>query len=64
MKNVRPCHSIHCRHYGLADGMKCEVEHARDLQRALPPLAPSVVDVATVTEYGLTQKLSAAIRCF
>lgn len=27
--NVRPCHSIHCRHYNLADGMTCEVEYAR-----------------------------------
>jgi hypothetical protein len=27
--NVRPCHSIHCRHYDLADGMLCEVEYAR-----------------------------------
>lgn len=35
-----------------------------DQARALPPLAPSVVDVGTVTEYGLTQKLSTPIRCF
>jgi len=28
-KPVRPCHSIHCRHYDLADGMVCEVEYAR-----------------------------------
>jgi hypothetical protein len=28
-QNVRPCHSIHCRHYDLADGMVCEVEFAR-----------------------------------
>jgi len=26
---VRPCHSTHCRHYDLADGMICEVEYAR-----------------------------------
>ncbi len=26
---VRRCHSIHCRHYDLADGMFCEVEFAR-----------------------------------
>jgi len=26
---VRPCHSIHCRHYNLADGMVCEVEDTR-----------------------------------
>ena len=28
-KQIRPCHSIHCRHYDLADGMMCEVEAAR-----------------------------------
>ncbi len=27
-------------------------------------LAPSVVDVSTIREYGLSQKLSAAVRCF
>jgi hypothetical protein len=27
-------------------------------------LSPSTIDVGTVTEYGLTQKLSCAIRCF
>ncbi len=27
-------------------------------------LAPSVVDVSTVSEYGLTQKLSKSVRCF
>ena len=26
---VRLCHSIHCRHYDLADGMMCEVEFER-----------------------------------
>ena len=26
---VRRCHSIHCRHYDLADGMICEVEFER-----------------------------------
>ena len=30
---VRPCHSIHCRHHDLADGMICEVEWA-NLQEA------------------------------
>lgn len=29
VKLVRRCHSIHCRHYDLADGMLCEVEYAR-----------------------------------
>jgi hypothetical protein len=29
-----------------------------------PALAPSTVDVSTIKEYGLTQKLSAPIRCF
>ena len=28
-KPIRPCHSIHCRHYDLADGFACEVEAAR-----------------------------------
>ena len=28
------------------------------------PLPATVVDVGTVSEYGLTQKLSAAVRCF
>ena len=28
-KQVRPCHSIHCRHYDLADGMMCEIEAQR-----------------------------------
>lgn len=27
--NIRPCHSIHCRHHDLADGMICEVQAAR-----------------------------------
>jgi hypothetical protein len=30
----------------------------------MPPLDPSVVDVSHITEYGLTQKLSTAVRCF
>lgn len=30
MKTPRPCHSIHCRHYDLADGRKCEVQVARE----------------------------------
>lgn len=28
------------------------------------PLHPSVVDVGTITEYGLSQRLSTPIRCF
>lgn len=28
------------------------------------PLAPRTVDVSSITEYGLTQKLSNSIRCF
>ena len=31
---------------------------------APPPLPPAVVDVSTVTEYGLQQRLSTPIRCF
>lgn len=30
----------------------------------LTPLSPTTVDIGTVTEYGLTQKLSRPIRCF
>ncbi len=30
----------------------------------LRSLTPGFVDVGTVTEYGLTQKLSSAVRCF
>jgi hypothetical protein len=30
----------------------------------LTPMSPTTVDVGTVTEYGLTQKLSRPIRCF
>lgn len=29
-----------------------------------PPVAHGTVDVGTITEYGLTQKLSNVIRCF
>lgn len=30
----RPCHSIHCRHYDLADGRKCEIQALRETYRA------------------------------
>ena len=30
----------------------------------LLPMATSTVDISTITEYGLTQKLSNSIRCF
>ena len=29
-----------------------------------PSLSPRTVDISTITEYGLTQKLSNQIRCF
>ena len=29
-----------------------------------PSLSPRTVDISTITEYGLTQKLSNSIRCF
>ena len=57
-KNVRPCHSIHCRHYDLADGMKCEVEHARDQARV------PYVDTCIEHAYGTAQRLSFQVRVF
>ena len=33
-------------------------------KQPVPPLAPSTVDISTISEYGLTQKLSNSIRCF
>lgn len=36
----------------------------RNVAMYAEPLHPSVVDVSTISEYGLTQKLSNAVRCF
>jgi hypothetical protein len=33
VKKVRPCYSIHCRHYDLTDGQMCEVEYQREIAR-------------------------------
>lgn len=32
--------------------------------KTTPALSPSTRDISTITEYGLTQKLSNAVRCF
>jgi hypothetical protein len=51
---------------GLAIGRKTD-SRTWQVQQATPSgggLHPSVVDVGTITEYGLTQKLSNPIRCF
>lgn len=32
--------------------------------KAPPTLAPTVVDVGTIIEYGLVQKLTTPVRCF
>ena len=47
-------------------GMKAKRSILKFLTYSQPvfQLAPSVVDVGTITEYGLTQKLSTNIRCF
>ena len=59
-KQVRPCKSIHCRHYDLADGMMCEVEAARI---AAAP-APMYRDISYIGDQFGVVKLQNSIRCY
>ena len=47
---------------GDPDGYQLARSHAA--LRVTRELPPAFQDISTVTEYGLTQRLSAAIRCF
>lgn len=58
---------MQCLHTPACWCARC-VDAENDLASAPKPITQAatvpVVDVSTITEYGLTQKLSNAIRCF
>jgi len=54
------------KHWPSPDQKYCNCDWCRFCreQDRKPALDPSVVDVGTITEYGLTQKLSQNVRVF
>jgi hypothetical protein len=73
-KNLNAIGHTYSAHAAMRTGEQLTIQQFDSLQdhyrawliRGFSPaaLATSVVDVSTVTEYGLTQKLSNPIRCF
>jgi hypothetical protein len=54
---MSPCHSIHCRHYDLAHGQKCEVQVRRELAALEIECAKIVSSVHGVIPAAMANRL-------